>query len=85
MNVRQSDLKYLKRTYGVRAKIREVSAKVYIKLCAFIKWLSLTVTLLLIPVYIGCILYYSLIDFNPMKSLVYSALLWVTIDSNSKL
>ena len=85
MSVRKSDLRYLKRTYGVSAKIREVSRKVYIKLCSFIKWLCLTVTLLLIPVFIACVLYYTLVAFDFIKALVSCVCLWVMIDSNMKL
>lgn len=85
MSVRQSDLKYLRNTYGWIAKVKEVFSKGYLKLCAFAKFLSLTITLFLIPVLIGFIVYYVFLHFNPVKVVVFCIVLWVMIDSNSKL
>lgn len=85
MGVRQSDLKYLRNTYGWIAKVKEAFRIGYLKLCVLAKFLSLTATLFLIPVLIGFIIYYVFFSFNPVRAVVFCIVLWVMIDSNSKL
>lgn len=85
LSVRKSDERYYNRNYGVFAKVRENAKIAYVKLCNFLKWLSLTVTLFLIPVFIFAIIYYTFFSFNPVRAITCCVCLWVYIDSNSKL
>lgn len=59
--------------------------KAYRDLCAFIKWLCLTVTLLLIPLEIVMMVYYTFIHFDAIRAVVTAIVLFITIDSNIKL
>lgn len=66
-------------------KILVKLTNIYLKICKFIKWLSLTTTLILVPIFIFFIVYYVFFNFNPVRALVLCVCLWVSIDSNSKL
>lgn len=81
MNVRKSDVKYMRDTYGWVSKVK----KAYLAVCNFIKVLSLVSTLILIPVFIGAVIYYSFFNVSPVMVIVCCASLWSVTDCNSKL
>lgn len=68
------------KNYGIGAKFHNI----YLVMCDVIKIIYLTVTLLLIPCYVGTIVYYTFVDFNPVKAIVFGAVLWVMVDTNAK-
>lgn len=80
-SVRKSDLKYMRDTYGWVSKVK----KAYLAVCNFIKWLSLTVSLFLIPVFIGAIIYYAFFSVRPVMVVICCVALWSVVDCNSKL
>lgn len=75
----------MRNTYGWVAKVREAFRTIYFFMCSLIKFLSLTGTLFLIPVFVGAILYFSLISFDPVRTLVCCVALWVLTDCNAKM
>lgn len=81
MGVRKSDLRYMQNTYGWVSKVK----KGYNVFCMFIKWLSLTVSLFLIPVFIGAVVYYSFFSFNSVAVIVSCVALWTVTDCNDKI
>ena len=85
LHTRKGDLRYMRNTYGWVAKVREVFRMVYLFICSLMKFLSLTGTLFLMPVFIGAILYFSLISFDLVKALVCCVALWVLVDCNSRM
>lgn len=81
MLVRKSDLNYMRNTYGLTGNLN----KFYRCVCNFIKWLSLTITLILIPVFLFAIIYYSFFYVNVYKVIACCISLWCVTDCNSKL
>lgn len=77
MKMSRQDRVYYVKEYGLK--------KAYLMFCNFIKWLSCFVTLLLIPVSLGSIIYYSYVVFSPLRVIVSCAILYVVVDVNSKI
>lgn len=81
LSVRKSDVRYMRNTYGWVSKVK----KGYNAFCHFIKWLSLTCSLFLIPIFIGAVVYYSFFSFNPVAVIVCCVALWTVTDCNDKI
>lgn len=74
-------MRYMRNTYGWVSKVK----KAYSALCLFVKWLSLTATLFLIPVFIGAVIYYTFFSFSPVAVVVCCVALWTFTECNSKI
>lgn len=80
-NMRRSNRRY----YAVHYGVLDVLKKAYLKVCSVIKVLCLVVTFFLIPLSLGFLIYNVFFSFDPVKVIVFCVLMWVCIDSNSKL
>lgn len=84
MSIRQSELKQLKKEYGIFAKVGNALYKVYYNLCRFVAFISLNITIFLIPVLLGLIVY-NVLNFNAVRLVVLCVVLWVIINTNLKI
>ena len=63
----------------------DILKRSYLRVCNVIKVLCLVLTFFLIPVSLALLIYHVLFAFDTVRVLVFCVLMWVCIDSNSKL
>lgn len=81
MSIRDSDKKYMRRTYGFTGKLYTAWGT----LCRFVKGLALAITLFSIPVFLCMVLYYTFIQVRPIMTIACCVALWEVVDCNKKL